>query len=204
MNMVEEDEEVEVYEIDIGELTKLHTATFTLNTNIGPIVLKALSRNKAAKVAEYLMRMNPGYNDLVVEWSFLKDIMAYPERLNEEQSDRFAEVTRLLSDWSDWFGIECFVKPELKHPDELDALSCLLDKSNFEQLNEMLKVLANPMPPNEANRRIGEVCVRYDVPMGDGITADNITVQQTAVIDEAVAAENERALAAHVEAMKLG
>ena len=194
---------MEERKIDIGEITKLHTATFKLETNLGPITLKALSRKVAKRVGTWLMLQFPEYAELATEFQFLKDISAYPEGLTLDQAARLAELYQLLDEWTTWFYLPCFVDPKLNDIDEYEALTNELDTESFEQLEAMLEVLANPMPASEANRQIAEICLEYGVPLADGISADNITVQQTAIIDEARLAENER-IAKIMEAEKLG
>ena len=177
--------------IDTIDVTKLHTQVFQLQTNVGPITLRALTRLKAKRVGQALLMADPQYAEYVKEYQYLNDIANYPDGLDEEQVARRADLTRLLSEWSDWFAIECFVNPALEHPEELDNLSNELDNESFNQLDEMLAVLANPMPMTDVMREIGEICVKYGVPLADGLTAENITIQQTTVLDEARMAEQE-------------
>jgi len=193
-------------EIDIGEITKLHMARFTLNTKRGPIVLRALSRKMFNLIGQELMLSDPVYAELIGELLYLRDIKEHDARmkdskgLKEKDAKRLAHLTRKVSEWSDWFGIECFVRPKLTHPDQLEALSCELEGDDWKQLDEMLVALTNPLPPSDVNATIGEICVRYGVQMADGITAENITVQQTAVMDDAMDGLEERTM----EAMRIG
>jgi len=199
--------------IDIGPITRLHLATFTILTNIGPITLRPLSRLRAQRVGQELLMADPEYAEYVKEYEYLNDIMEIElskaaagdkdAGLTEEQTHRRAELTRLLAEWSDWYAIECFIEPELSNPDELEALSSELDIENFNQLDEMLRVLANPMPVSETNRLLAEICLKYDVPLCEGITAENMTVQQSALLDEVREAEN-RKMAELMEMARLG
>ena len=162
-------------------------------TSKGTLVLRALSRKKFKMIAQELLLRDPVYAVLIKEKLYLEEIAAYPDGLNAEEAARLAHLTRRTAEWADWFGIETFVEPVMTHPDQLEALSSELEVDDWNQLDEMLSALTNPMPPSELNDQIGAICIKYGVPMAEGITADNITVQQTAVLDEAMAEESERA-----------
>lgn len=195
---------VEETVMDIVEMTRAHDATYKFVCELGTFKLKALSRFKFDEIAKEKLMEDPNWVFLIKELDYYNEVLAHPKgKLKADEAARMAELTRATDEWGLWFQIECFVEPKLTHPDQLEAMSSEMDPEEWEQLAMMLMVLSNPKKASERERALAKISVKYNLPMSDGLTADNITVQQTALLDEIIEDE-EKQIYDELEALKLG
>ena len=171
-------------EVDM-DILDMHLREYELEFSIGTIKLKALSQLDFERTHFELEGSQPEYAELIKEMLYLQDIQEFPDGLSAEQMARLAHLNRKISDWSDWFMLECFVAPPITHPDHLRALSSELEPEEWRYLDQLLGALTNPLPADQLQQILGAICLEFGVPLAEGMTAENITVQQVDVLKQA-------------------
>ena len=168
--------------IDMGELIIQHRKRIPVKVEINGepkvIILKHLTKMRAGEVVNIIREEDSNFDEATKEMEYYMDISKYPN-MTEEEKEKFERISSYISQYSDKFIIGTFVNPQLKNVEELEALSASMSLDDWDKIISIATVLSkSSLPLNRINTALIQICEKYNIPLSEDLTAENMTVEQ--------------------------
>lgn len=171
--------------MDLDNILTEHRRVWELQTSIGLIKLKHLSRIDSAWAMDRITEMDPEFLKACSVVSHYKRISAVPggNELCEDAKRQLKRAQESIYKYAHWFSIKCFVDPLLHDPEQLSALADAMTKEDWDKLSTMLTILTSPRPVSESTKALIKLSKDWNLPLSKDLTLETMTVSQASVLE---------------------
>ena len=178
--------------VPMKDLLADHRKQWVLQTHLGRIVLKRLTRVSMEQVAIRMAQRNEEYMRLGEAKAPLWEKMQAGGELTPEEHQEAADIAAKLAPFVMEFSLPCFVEPVINNIDEYDALVTHLHHDEQEALRNLIIELIKPGEVKSVGSGELQVAKEFHVPLAPDLNMENMTARQYSALAGTIQEDNRK------------
>lgn len=173
-------------EVPVKEILQQHRRRYVVRTSLGDLTLRFVGPIDKRVVTLRLTAEAPEYLALVERAAQLSQLSRSGVTLTEQDLQDAEALAAKIEPYLYEFFALAFASPTLSGAEDLKALANALQPQEWEELRPLLIELTRDEPAGFVDTSVVRLAQRFGIPIGDGMTAENMTCQQAAVLAQAL------------------
>lgn len=173
-------------EVPLADILQQHRRRYVVRTSLGDISLRFVGPIDKRTVTLRLTAQGPEYLALLERAAQLSSLTRDGITLTQQDLQDAEGLAASIEPYLYEFFALAFDSPRLGGAEDLKALANALQPQEWEELRTMLIELTRDEPAGVVDTSVIRIAQRFGIPISDGMTAENMTSQQAAVLGQAL------------------
>lgn len=175
-----------LHEVPLREILQQHRRRYVVRTSVGDLALRFVGPvDKRCRTLELTAR-SPEYPELLERIAQFRELQRSGVTLTAEDLREVEGLAAAVEPYLYEFFALAFASPVLSGAEDLKALAAALRPQEWEELRPLLIELTRDEPAGFVDTSVIRLAQRFGIPVADGLTAETMTCQQAAVLDQAL------------------